>query len=125
MQWFNWVASYSLTPIFRGYYVISCAVFNSTNIPQIIWELYCDVPSLHLFRVLSKKGNLRKLTHLDLSGCLNLSARALQELVVHCPSLHHESFFYCDNISEGPFPDTASGCQNLECTRRVCCRSGR
>ena len=75
-------------------------------------------------RMLSKNDYLKNLTHLDLSGCLNLSARGLQDLVIKCPSLNHELFFYCDNISEGPYPDTASGCQNLECTRRVCCRSG-
>lgn len=64
------------------------------------------------------------LHHLDLSGCLNVTARGLSDFVKACDSLNHEEFFYCDNILEGPYAQTASGCQNLECSNRVCCRSG-
>ncbi|XP_031565949.1 F-box/LRR-repeat protein 5-like [Actinia tenebrosa] len=71
---------------------------------------------------LASFGGLPNLQYLDLSGCLNVTAEGLLNLVSVCPSLDHAQFFYCDNIYEGPYPDTASGCQNLECTNRVCCR---
>ncbi|KXJ10444.1 F-box/LRR-repeat protein 5 [Exaiptasia diaphana] len=75
-------------------------------------------------RYLASNGGLPSLQYLDLSGCLNVTAQGLIELVSVCPSLDHAQFFYCDNIYEGPYQDTASGCQNLECTYRVCCRLG-
>ncbi|CAH1265141.1 FBXL5 [Branchiostoma lanceolatum] len=73
---------------------------------------------------LASHGGLPRLTHLDLSGCLNITAEGLAALADNCLSLDHEQFFYCDNITDGPFSDTASGCQNLQCSSRVCCRSG-
>eukprot|EP00058_Branchiostoma_floridae_P017295 XP_002602783.1 hypothetical protein BRAFLDRAFT_115491 [Branchiostoma floridae] len=73
---------------------------------------------------LASHGGLPQLTHLDLSGCLNITADGLAALADNCLSLDHEQFFYCDNITDGPFSDTASGCQNLQCSSRVCCRSG-
>ncbi|KAK3746036.1 hypothetical protein QZH41_012980 [Actinostola sp. cb2023] len=73
-------------------------------------------------RSLASHGGLPRLQYLDLSGCLNVTAQGLTDLVSVCPSLDHAQFFYCDNIYEGPYPDTASGCQNLDCTYRVCCR---
>ncbi|XP_078596992.1 F-box/LRR-repeat protein 5-like isoform X2 [Branchiostoma floridae x Branchiostoma japonicum] len=73
---------------------------------------------------LASHGGLPQLTHLDLSGCLNITAEGLAALADNCLSLDHEQFFYCDNITDGPFSDTASGCQNLQCSSRVCCRSG-
>ncbi|EDO46197.1 predicted protein [Nematostella vectensis] len=75
-------------------------------------------------RSLASNGGLPTLEFLDLSGCLNVTAQGLCDLVSVCPSLDHAQFFYCDNIDAGPYPDTASGCQNLECTNRVCCRLG-
>jgi len=53
-----------------------------------------------------------------------VTAEGLLDLVFVCPNLDHTQFFYCDNIDEGPYPDTASGCQNLQCKNRVCCRTG-
>ncbi|XP_072025720.1 LOW QUALITY PROTEIN: F-box/LRR-repeat protein 5-like [Amphiura filiformis] len=70
------------------------------------------------------EGGLDNLHHLDLSGCLGVTAAGISQLAYSCPLLDHQEFFYCDNILEGPYADTASGCQNLECSGRVCCRSG-
>ncbi|CAN9500228.1 unnamed protein product [Ophioblennius macclurei] len=74
-------------------------------------------------RMLSQHGGLPALEHLNLSGCLFITEVGLQELVTACPSLNDEHFYYCDNIN-GPHADTASGCQNLQCGFRACCRSG-
>ncbi|XP_072246113.1 F-box/LRR-repeat protein 5 isoform X2 [Leuresthes tenuis] len=74
-------------------------------------------------RALSQQGGLPVLEHLNLSGCLFITEVGLQELVSACPSLNDEHFYYCDNIN-GPHADTASGCQNLQCGFRACCRSG-
>ncbi|MGH0154482.1 UNVERIFIED_CONTAM: hypothetical protein FKN15_054017 [Acipenser sinensis] len=74
-------------------------------------------------RALSLYGNLPRLEHLNLSGCLFITEVGLQELVSACPALNDEHFYYCDNIN-GPHADTASGCQNLQCGFRACCRSG-
>ncbi|XP_008335955.1 F-box/LRR-repeat protein 5 [Cynoglossus semilaevis] len=74
-------------------------------------------------RALSQRGGLPVLEHLNLSGCLFITEVGLQELVSVCPSLNDEHFYYCDNIN-GPHADTASGCQNLQCGFRACCRSG-
>lgn len=74
-------------------------------------------------RALSQRGGLPVLEHLNLSGCLFITEVGLQELVSVCPSLKDEHFYYCDNIN-GPHADTASGCQNLQCGFRACCRSG-
>ncbi|KAL1022566.1 hypothetical protein UPYG_G00029350 [Umbra pygmaea] len=74
-------------------------------------------------RALSQRGGLPLLEHLNLSGCLLITEVGLQELVSACPALNDEHFYYCDNIN-GPHADTASGCQNLQCGFRACCRSG-
>ncbi|XP_027001045.1 F-box/LRR-repeat protein 5 [Tachysurus fulvidraco] len=74
-------------------------------------------------RCLSQGGGLPLLEHLNLSGCLFITEVGLHELVSVCPSLNDEHFYYCDNIN-GPHADRASGCQNLQCGFRVCCRSG-
>ncbi|KAK6493821.1 F-box/LRR-repeat protein 5-like [Huso huso] len=74
-------------------------------------------------RALSLHGGLPCLEHLNLSGCLFITEVGLQELVSACPALNDEHFYYCDNIN-GPHADTASGCQNLQCGFRACCRSG-
>ncbi|XP_041647306.1 F-box/LRR-repeat protein 5 isoform X2 [Cheilinus undulatus] len=74
-------------------------------------------------RALSQRGGLPVLEHLNLSGCLFITEVGLRELVSACPSLNDEHFYYCDNIN-GPHADTASGCQNLQCGFRACCRSG-
>lgn len=68
-------------------------------------------------------GGLPLLEHLNLSGCLLITGAGLQEVVSASPALNIEHFYYCDNIN-GPHADTASGCQNLQCGFRVCCRSG-
>ncbi|OXB53748.1 hypothetical protein ASZ78_014540 [Callipepla squamata] len=74
-------------------------------------------------RALTLGGGLPHLEHLNLSGCLTVTGAGLQDLVSACPSLNDEHFYYCDNIN-GPHADTASGCQNLQCGFRACCRSG-
>ncbi|XP_028918019.1 F-box/LRR-repeat protein 5 [Ornithorhynchus anatinus] len=77
----------------------------------------------HGLRVLTLGGGLPHLEHLNLSGCLTVTGAGLQDLVSACPSLNDEHFYYCDNIN-GPHAETASGCQNLQCGFRACCRSG-
>ncbi|XP_060082201.1 F-box/LRR-repeat protein 5-like [Ylistrum balloti] len=75
-------------------------------------------------RCLAEGGGLPHLRYLDLSGCLNITADGLTELVSVCPALDGEELYYCDNVIDGPYAAEASGCQNLECNSRVCCRSG-
>ncbi|XP_061636598.1 F-box/LRR-repeat protein 5 [Phyllopteryx taeniolatus] len=74
-------------------------------------------------RAMSELGGLPALEHLNLSGCLSVTEAGLHLLVSACPALNDEHFYYCDNIN-GPNADTASGCQNLQCGFRACCRSG-
>ncbi|XP_077572872.1 F-box/LRR-repeat protein 5 isoform X2 [Stigmatopora nigra] len=74
-------------------------------------------------RALAEPGGLPVLEHLNLSGCLRVTEAGLGQLVSACPALNDEHFYYCDNI-DGPKADTASGCQNLQCGFRACCRSG-
>ncbi|XP_064419864.1 F-box/LRR-repeat protein 5 isoform X2 [Latimeria chalumnae] len=74
-------------------------------------------------RALALGGGLPVLEHLNLSGCLIVTGAGLQDLVSACPKLNDEHFYYCDNIN-GPHAETASGCQNLQCGIRACCRSG-
>ncbi|XP_071982162.1 F-box/LRR-repeat protein 5 [Engystomops pustulosus] len=83
----------------------------------------CHQITDHGLRALTIGGGLPFLEHLNLSGCLNVTGSGLQDLVSACPSLNDEHFYYCDNIN-GPHADTASGCQNLQCGFRACCRSG-
>lgn len=73
---------------------------------------------------LTDNGGLPLLKHLDLSGCWNLGGDAVSNLVSTAVHLDPERLFYCDNILDGPYADTASGCQNLQCASRVCCRCG-
>jgi len=73
-------------------------------------------------RALAKRG-FPDLKHLDLSGCFNVSPDALKDLVSTCAVLDAEELYYCDNITEGPYAQLASGCQNVECKNRVCCRN--
>ncbi|KAL3852519.1 hypothetical protein ACJMK2_016147 [Sinanodonta woodiana] len=75
-------------------------------------------------RSLLVSGRLPYLVHLDLSGCMKITGGGLDEFVSRCTRLNPERLFYCDNILDGPYPDIANGCQNLQCTSRVCCRSG-
>ncbi|KAK3102932.1 hypothetical protein FSP39_015038 [Pinctada imbricata] len=75
-------------------------------------------------RSLATDGGLPYLQHLDLSGCSNISSQGLTELVGVCPSLDHDNLFYCDNMEDDPYALSASGCQNLECRSRACCRTG-
>ena len=89
---------------------------------MIIVEYILYFLILLLFRALAKHG-LPKLKHLDLSGCLNVSADGLKDLVSTCLGLDAEELYYCDNITEGPYSQSASGCQNVECKNRVCCRN--
>ena len=75
-------------------------------------------------RFLAGDGGLPRLEHLDLSGCMQVTASGLTVLVSVCPSLDQSQLFYCDNMADDPYAVTASGCQNLEVTTRKCCRSG-
>ncbi|ELT98512.1 hypothetical protein CAPTEDRAFT_207605, partial [Capitella teleta] len=75
-------------------------------------------------RALALSGFFPFLSHLDLSGCFRLTADGLNTFVDRCPALLASDLYYCDNLTGGPFEDQASGCQNLECSSRACCRSG-
>lgn len=57
----------------------------------------------------------------DLSGCYRLSGAALSGLAAACHHLGPENIAYCSRIEDGPYPDEANGCQNLDCEVRSCC----
>nr|DBA29302.1 TPA: hypothetical protein GDO54_009540 [Pyxicephalus adspersus] len=97
--------------------------FSSARVLQFLSLSGCHQITDRGLRALTFGGGLPNLEHLNLSGCLNVTASGLQDLVSACPSLNDEHFYYCDNIN-GPHADTASGCQNLQCGFRACCRSG-
>ncbi|XP_052780800.1 F-box/LRR-repeat protein 5-like [Mya arenaria] len=69
-------------------------------------------------------GGLPHLHHLDLSGCLNVTGEVIADLVTNANKLSPAHLFFCDNIEDGPYPEEASGCQNLQSKSRVCCRCG-
>ncbi|XP_066429359.1 F-box/LRR-repeat protein 5 [Eleutherodactylus coqui] len=96
---------------------------NAARVLQLLSLSGCHQITDRGLRALTLGGGLPYLEHLNLSGCLNVTASGLQDLVSACPSLNDEHFYYCDNIN-GPHADTASGCQNLQCGFRACCRSG-
>ncbi|KAK2165310.1 hypothetical protein LSH36_52g07052 [Paralvinella palmiformis] len=75
-------------------------------------------------RALSGSGIFPYLQLIDFSGLFRITGESLHDLVAVCPSLNASNLYYCDNIVAGPFPDSASGCRNLQCGSRVCCRSG-
>ncbi|XP_071084243.1 F-box/LRR-repeat protein 5-like isoform X1 [Haliotis cracherodii] len=75
-------------------------------------------------RALSEEKCVRALAFLDLSGCMDIRARGLSDIVGACQHLDHAQLFYCDNIADDPFAKSASGCQNLGCSSRYCCRFG-
>ncbi|XP_043225449.1 F-box/LRR-repeat protein 5-like isoform X1 [Amphibalanus amphitrite] len=60
---------------------------------------------------------------LDVSGCWRLTGAALRALAAAAPRLDAERLWYCDQIGDGPHPDTANGCDNVECPIRHCCRN--
>ena len=63
-----------------------------------------------------------KLQELDLSGCYKIDGESLTELVNACEKLRPERLAYCNDIEDGPFPESANGCLNLECEIRFCCQ---
>ncbi|KZS10931.1 Uncharacterized protein APZ42_024579 [Daphnia magna] len=71
-----------------------------------------------LLEVTVQKESLR---FLDLSGCSLLSGRGLKTIAKHSSRLQPEDLYYCNRIQEGPYPEEANGCQNLECPLRGCC----
>ena len=64
----------------------------------------------------------KTLEHLDLSGCYMLDGQTLCDFVFGCPKMQPDFLFYCNDIEDGPYPDEANGCSNLECSSRFCCQ---
>ena len=64
----------------------------------------------------------KSLQELDLSGCYKIDGETLSLFVGKCIKLRPERLAYCNDIEDGPFPDTANGCLNLECELRFCCQ---
>jgi len=62
---------------------------------------------------------------LDLSGVYKIDGETLATYVEDCPRLVPQKLAYCNDIEDGPWPDQASGCQNLECPTRFCCQKLR
>jgi len=62
------------------------------------------------------------LQELDLSGCWKIDGETLTAFVEKCSRLRPHKLAYCNDIEDGPFPDTANGCLNLECELRFCCQ---
>lgn len=77
-----------------------------------------------LFALLDS-GIVVDISHLDVSGCFQLTGEGLEIFMETCPSLQPEKLSYCDNITDGPYPNLANGCANLCNPLRVCCRNGR
>uniref|UniRef100_A0A1E1X610 Putative leucine rich repeat some n=1 Tax=Amblyomma aureolatum TaxID=187763 RepID=A0A1E1X610_9ACAR len=73
---------------------------------------------------LSNWDLLNHLEYLDVSGCFQLTGDGLRELMLGTPRLQPTNLFYCDYVDNGPFQDSANGCQNLQCFSRACCQSG-
>ncbi|KAK2721389.1 hypothetical protein QYM36_003616 [Artemia franciscana] len=71
-----------------------------------------------LLRVTLDRGSLR---YLDISGCLNVSAGILRQVIHYSPNLKPEFLFYCNLVIDGPYEAEANGCQNLGCKFRSCC----
>jgi len=65
------------------------------------------------------------LEELDLSGVYKIDGETLTTYVEDCPRLVPQKLAYCNDIEDGPWPDLASGCQNLECPTRFCCQKLR
>ena len=63
------------------------------------------------------------LRQLDVSGCWRLTGASLRALAAAAPRLDSARLWYCDQIGDGPHPDTANGCDNVECPIRYCCRN--
>jgi F-box/leucine-rich repeat protein 5 len=61
------------------------------------------------------------LSYMDLSGCPLISGQSLKMITDLSSRLQPEDLYYCNRIQEGPYPDEANGCQNLECPIRGCC----
>ena len=81
-----------------------------------------SVTSLTLERYLIV--NALSLQELDLSGCYKIDGETLTLFVDKCPKLklHPERLAYCNDIEDGPYPESANGCLNLECELRFCCQ---
>ena len=62
------------------------------------------------------------LEELDLSGCYKLDGETLTQFAQGCPKLRPQRLSYCNDIEDGPYPDQANGCANLECSMRFCCQ---
>ena len=65
------------------------------------------------------------LQELDLSGCYKIDGETLCLFVDRCPRLKPERLAYCNDIEDGPYPDSANGCLNLDCEIRFCCQKMR
>uniref|UniRef100_A0A2L2XX96 Putative f-box and leucine-rich repeat protein 5 n=1 Tax=Parasteatoda tepidariorum TaxID=114398 RepID=A0A2L2XX96_PARTP len=81
----------------------------------------CEITDEGL-RCLFEAGVLKMLEFLDVSGCWLLTGPGLCSLTSALTFLKPENLFYCDQIVDGPHPDTSNGCQNLETGVRACCR---
>lgn len=64
---------------------------------------------------------MNSLSFLDLSGCSRVSGAILNAITEYSTRLLPQDLYYCNTIQEGPYPDEANGCQNLECPIRGCC----
>ena len=69
--------------------------------------------------------DLEQIVYVNLSGCLNLTAQGLRLFIEKSQNLQGENLFYCDNIVNGPFEESANGCENVDCTKKFCCRTLR
>ncbi|XP_054713378.1 F-box/LRR-repeat protein 5-like [Uloborus diversus] len=72
-------------------------------------------------KCLKEAGILTALQYLDVSGCYFMSGPGLCSVIDSLKLLEPKNIFYCDRITDGPYPDTANGCQNLENEYRACC----
>ncbi|KAK6174979.1 hypothetical protein SNE40_013526 [Patella caerulea] len=106
---------------------VSSDTDDTSEIPAISQLEYLNLSGCHRLTdtgigYLIKMERLPWLRYLDLSGCFNMTGSVIRQLVSICPVLDHSQLYYCDNLTEDPFPQTASGCLNVDCQSRYCCR---
>lgn len=97
-------------------------ILYTKDIKQNCGQPESNIIDNSICRYLAGNGGLPCLTYLDLSGCWNIDGDSVKALVDTAPRLNPVHLFYCDNILDGPYPEEANGCQNLDCGSRLCCR---
>jgi len=107
--------------------ISSCFMFHKKmdRVPKVTWisASGCKLLTEKIFGYMEVLKPC--LEYLDLSGCSRINGRRMVSFVEGCPKLSPENLYYCSTIEDGPYPNNANGCQNLECSFRSCCQQIR